>query len=146
MWRLVSIRHVRCGETDGVEYFLVPPELTEEEIDEAVDNIVAEMISDAQAVQQAPENPGYGPKFEDHPDKTVSEIKADFAKRKEAYKEWKEANDHLTRSFAKRAEDAGFQPLWNAHDKEETGAYETDAYYGHNHGLSLKYKMWEPIG
>lgn len=148
MWRLVEVDHVRCSETDGSEYFLVPPEWTEEEIEAKVDQIVTEMIADAKVVQQAPENPGYGPKFEDHPDLTVKQIKEDFAKRREAYTAWRKENDQLTRSFYSRAEEVGFAPLWKAArgDIEGTGAINVSAYYGHNHGLSLKYKMWEPIG
>ena len=146
MWRLVSVDHVQCAETSGYEHFLAPPEWTQDEIDAKVDKITDEMIRDAKEVQAAVENPGYGPNFGDYPDLTVKQIKEDFAKKREAYKTWKAANDHLMRSFAKRMEDSGFSQLWDAEDKEETGTIRSSANWGHSHGLKLNYKHWEPIG
>lgn len=140
MWRLVNVQHVRCSDWDGQEYFLAPPDWTEDEIESKVDKIVNQMIDDAKAVQASPENPGYGPRFGDFPDLTVKEIKKDFAERQEAYKRWKEDNDRLERSFAARMEDAGFCPLWKAEEVEGTESIGVSASWGHSHSLSLNYK------
>lgn len=135
--RLVRITHDRCSEYDGTEYVLAPGHWSEERVDEIIHFVREEMIRDAKIVKESPLAPRYQPPYAEHPGLTVAEVQKLHEEQKVAFKQWKEENDHLTRSLQARLAERGFIQLHEAGEKE--GTIKASIYWGHNHGLHLNY-------
>lgn len=138
--RLVKIEHSRCNEYDGTEYVLAPDHWNEKYLHETIHGVVRDMIEDAKRVKNPPFGaPGWHPPFDDHPDKTVAEVKALHETAKHTYSEWKKGNEHLSRSFKDRLVERGFTRL----ESDEADSIKVKTYWAHNHGLELNYEHFD---
>jgi hypothetical protein len=66
----------------------------------------------------------------------VRQVEEEHQAQRERYKQWKEENKRLTRSFAERLRERGFTGLWES----SNDAVVVTAFWGHNHGLELNYE------
>jgi hypothetical protein len=134
--RLVRISHNRCGEHDSTEYLFSPEGWTEEQVNQAVDEVAIDVIEDAKALKQPPGGvryPPVQPNYRDFPDKTVAEIQRIHEEDRKRYNEWAAENKQLSRSFSERLVERGFTTIYEGSDLK------VDVEWGHNHGLSLPY-------
>lgn len=138
-YKLVQIRHYRCQEWDCTSYVMAPAEWSNDVIQEKIWQVQDEYEQAVKLAQQEATPPNdwrYGPpKYEDHPDKTVAEIKAEWDAKGEVYKAWKIGQDKTQQRFETFLTKAGFLGLHT-----ENIALEIDCDWGHNHGVPLKYE------
>jgi hypothetical protein len=133
-----TIRHFRCGEpTFDWTTVWIPDEMTEEEF-----ILAAQKARDAylgrvqQFMKQTPPNdyrPHNKPHYELQPDRTVSEIRQEWEKKKAVWEDWDKARQKTKPSFVQiLCEDGRVQRVPDADI-----SYELD--WGHKHGWPIDY-------
>jgi hypothetical protein len=136
--RLVRVTHYRCADYDCVTFALAPEEWDveriETEVSAAQDAYLAEFDKARQA-EGGPPDPGFRPAYEKFPDKLVSEVAAEHAAAKAAWKAWADEQAKTRRHFEGFLTDRGFVSLWS--DNGEAVRVSCD--WGHRHGHRLEY-------
>lgn len=138
-YKLIKIRHNRCQEWDCTTYVVAPAAWSNEEISQRLWNAqdaYMEAVKTARAGRVPPNDWTYGqPKYEDYPDKTVAEVKAEWDAKGEVHKAWSAEQAKTGQAFETFLTKAGFLGLY-----ADDIALELDCDWGHNHGVPLKYE------
>jgi len=142
--KLAKIEHWRCGEpigwkdTPGSTYVWVPDDLTEEEFEALCDKAQKEYFRAAEELKKLiPTAPcGYGPRFENFPDKTVAEVLAVHAVEKKKWDEQQAARKAATRSFSEILKEISggiIKSFWDT-----KFPLEATVNWGHRHGEDIQ--------
>ncbi len=141
--KLARIEHWRCGEPvgwkdgSGSTYVWVPEDLTEAEFDDLCDRAQKAYFASVEELKRLiPTSPcGYGPQFENFPDKTVKEVVALHAEKKKAWDEQQAKRKAAQRSFTEILKDISggvIKSFWDT-----TFALTAQLSWGHRHGEDI---------
>jgi hypothetical protein len=133
--KLARVEHLRCDDTDGVTYVMAPDGVDEDKFQTdvtAARELYQKAIDDFKALGAKPV--WLTESLEDWPDEmTAGEIKQRV---KENYAErvaYDDIRSRATHEFGYYLEKLGYTPLRRAECLEAT------AYWGHQHGVDIKY-------
>lgn len=133
--KLGKVEHIRCSEHDATSYVLVPDDWTAEQFAVAVAQARASYQAAVTAQKVAPPNDyrQYShPPYDDFPDSTVTEIKAQWREKKKEWEAWNTRKQEGQRSFSDHLADQGLVRLWSA-KPDFFGRLD----WGHQHGTKL---------
>lgn len=149
--KLARIDHYRCGEPidwrngRGYTYIWVPDHYTPERLQEEVDRAREMYIATEQAFKKntPPPAPSWGTvDVSKYPDTmSVAEIKADVAKREEAYRAYRDECDLARKPFAWHLKKVSGEQILEFHEFKPTQVAECD--WGHNHGTTIEHSPTE---
>lgn len=137
--QLIRVTHRRCGDFDGNTFVLAPDEWSRTQAREAIYKAQAAYLDAIETAAKGNVPPNawrpYGkPEYEKHPDKTVTEVKADWDALAAEYKAWEEKQRKTRKHFENYLKDEGFTLLW-----DEDAAHQFEVDWGHRHGQGLAY-------
>jgi hypothetical protein len=155
--KLARVEHYRCGEPvdwkggGGTTYVWVPDDLTEKEFEELCGKAQAEYFRSAEELKKLiPTSPcGYGPRFENFPDKTVKEVLAVHAEEKKKWDAQQSKRKEAQRSFTEILKDISGGIIKSFWDTKFPISVELS--WGHRHGEDLdmgatKVRDFQPDG
>lgn len=141
--KLARIEHWRCDEPVGWKngtgntFVWVPDDLTEAELEALCEKAQAEYFRAADELKKlVPTSPcGYGPRFENFPDKTVAEVLAIHAEEKAKWDGQQAKRKAAQRSFTEILKDISggvIKAFW-----EIKLPLNIELHWGHRHGQDL---------
>ena len=133
--KLARIEHIRCDEQDGITYVMAPDDTDEDKLQvdvTAARDLYFKALDDFKAQG---DHPGWVTAGDDWPDDTtIGEIKRLIKENGEARAAYNNKRSALIHQFGYYLEKFGYTPLWRYED-----VLEATAYWGHAHGVSIKY-------
>jgi hypothetical protein len=138
--KLAKIAHVRCGEDTFKQTVVwIPDEMTDEQFETEVCAARDEYLKHLKEFKDAPPpndfKPYSSPHYDLQPQKTVSEIRQEWEKKRKVWEEWNAQKKKLTRHFTDFLDGrAGIQSFWRV---EVSPAIDLD--WGHHHGWPIEY-------
>lgn len=142
--KLIKIEHNRCEDWDGSSYLWAPKDFTEDKIEDDILYAQKEYEKDTTIAIANKENPKliykpYSPiPFGNYPDKTVKEVQEIWEQERIKYNEWQSKLKPAAQSFENYLIKKGYVNFYE-------GEMETYiAYWGHRHGVPLKYGTNNP--
>ena len=147
--RLARIKHYRCGEPAGKwglsTYVWVPADMDSDELQGFVSAARDAYLDAERAAKETPgcKPPGYGPTiYPNTPDTTtVAELRAEYEKNAQAYKEYNERVDKARKPFAWHLQQVSGFRILQFH--ENIPDMEVECHWGHNHGTTIDYGATE---
>jgi len=142
-YKIARVNHYRCDQPAGKwglsTYVWVPQTMTTEEFEALCDKARKAYLDAADAAKKLVKTPppGYGPRYDQYPDKTVAEVKAIHAVETE---EWNKRNAVVKaeqRTFAQLLKDVSDGVVLNFWDIEFP--VDVDVHWGHHHGTDIAY-------
>ena len=142
--KLARVEHWRCGEpigwkgTPGSTYVWVPEDMNEEVFEDICEKArKAYLDTEAEFKKLAPVSPpGYGGSIQGWPDiATVADIRADYAKKEKAYKEYHEKGSAARKPFSWHLQQAHSGIKLFHEVKPEI---DIELSWGHAHGTTLE--------
>src|ERR1035441_8131479 len=100
--RLAKIEHFRCSEYDCTTYIGIPDNMTLEEFKEKVRLAEADyhaFVDEWTALGKDIPYPGNSPQYAKYPDKTVTEVNAEWELKKAPYEAFQRKRDEAKQSF-----------------------------------------------
>lgn len=142
--KLGIIKHIRCGE-DSNDRTLVwlPDIMTEDSFRVAIAAARAEYLAFAKEFKNAEAPNDYRPHspvpYERHPDRTVADVKAEWAEKRIVWEAWEAQRKKAAKTFGDYIDGIhGIQRFW-----EFDPPFTEDCDWGHNHGIKLDYANTE---
>lgn len=138
--KLAAVQHIRCGSWEDRLYVWIPDEMTEEELDDLVDDAMrAYLEADIAGKEAAPEDPGYTPPYALYPDKLVKDVQNEYNRQKLLYTEWYQKHETAKKPFdwhLYRLSGGKIRHLFDMGD--DNGMIEVFVDWGHRHGTTIK--------
>lgn len=133
--KLARVEHIRCGEYAGYTYLMVPDDLTEEQFQQDVNEVVAEYVRDVDLFNQ--QDPPVAlldiRTHEFPPGTTVEQARAIVKVREQESNDWYARRAAFAKDFSHYIKARGYIPI---HEADHLAA---DADWGHRHGQTFKY-------
>ncbi|GEM_PF-6001835 len=151
-YKIARIKHYRCDQPAGKwglsTYVWVPETMTEEEFEALCDKAQKEYFRAADAAKKLMgiPPPGYSPRYDQYPDKTVAEVKAIHAAETEEWNRRSAVVKAEQRSFAQLLTVVSDGVVWGFWDIEFP--IDIDLHWGHRHGEDIAYgetKIASPV-
>ena len=135
--KIAIVEFRRCGEYQEKMYCWIPDKMMEAEFAAIVNRVASEHLAAEREWQAAMKvrDPGWSPRYDSFPDRTVREVRDEHAKAKEAYQAYYRLERDAKRSFHERltGAGAGIGSLCD-HEPEVTACVD----WGHNDGVDIK--------
>jgi hypothetical protein len=138
--KLACVEHIRCRENDAITYVWVADDMTKQELQSFCAQAADKYLAVEKELQSAPApyaHPGCTPDFEQYPNKTVAEVKAEHAKQFAAYNHWHEKFEASRKTFAFRLAEASSGRIMEFY--AITPSLQVGVNWGCKHGVVIDY-------
>jgi hypothetical protein len=142
-YKIARVNHYRCDQPAGKwglsTYVWVPQTMTTEEFEALCERAQRAYLDAADAAKKlvGTPAPGYGPRYDQYPDKTVTEVKAIHAAETEEWNKRNVAVKAEQRTFAQLLKDVSDGVVLNFWDIEFP--IDVQVNWGHRHGQDIDY-------